>query len=57
MSRDAETAIQVDPRDPRGQFAFEFERIDKNGDGVLTPSELHHGLLVAGWAQDEVLPS
>jgi Ca2+-binding EF-hand superfamily protein len=45
---------QVDPRDPSGRFAFEFERIDKNKDGWLSPAELHQGLLAAGWDQNDV---
>ena len=50
----AKATPQIDSRDPTGHFSFEFERIDKNKDGWLSPSELHHGLLSAGWEQDEV---
>ena len=41
-------------RDPTGFLAFEFDRIDKNKDGALSFSELHQGLLSAGWGQDDV---
>jgi Ca2+-binding EF-hand superfamily protein len=43
-----------DPSDPSGRFSFEFDRIDKNKDGWLSPSELHQGLLSCGWDQDRV---
>ncbi len=45
---------KVDPRDPSGQYAFEFDKIDKNKDGWLSPMELHQGLLSSGWEQDKV---
>jgi hypothetical protein len=47
-------AAPSDPRDPTGHFAYEFERIDRNKDGWLSPQELHHGLLNSGWEQDQV---
>ena len=50
----AQGEAKGDARDPTGHFAFEFERIDKNKDGWLSSKELHHGLLSAGWEQDEV---
>lgn len=44
----------ADPRDPFGHKAFEFKKLDKNGDGVLSPDELHEGLLANGMDQDDV---
>lgn len=40
--------------DPSSHFAFEFDRMDKNKDGWLSPSELHSALLSSGWVQDQV---
>jgi Ca2+-binding EF-hand superfamily protein len=52
--RKTKAATQVALKDPKGYLAFEFDRIDKNKDGWLSPSELHQGLLSAGWMQDDV---
>jgi Ca2+-binding EF-hand superfamily protein len=41
-------------RDPSARFAFEFDRMDQNKDGWLSPSELHSALLSCGWEQDQV---
>jgi Ca2+-binding EF-hand superfamily protein len=39
---------------PSDHFSFEFDRMDKNKDGWLSPSELHSALLSSGWEQDQV---
>eukprot|EP00286_Rhodomonas_abbreviata_P005127 CAMPEP_0181328256 /NCGR_PEP_ID=MMETSP1101-20121128/22601_1 /TAXON_ID=46948 /ORGANISM="Rhodomonas abbreviata, Strain Caron Lab Isolate" /LENGTH=406 /DNA_ID=CAMNT_0023437097 /DNA_START=10 /DNA_END=1230 /DNA_ORIENTATION=- len=44
----------VDPRDPHGLLAWEFDRLDRNGDTFVDQNEFHHGLLTAGWDQNEV---
>jgi len=44
----------VDPRDPEGHIAFEFNVLDKNGDGFLSEDELFDGLCGRGWDQDEL---
>ncbi len=48
------TSSQSETRDPSARCAFEFDRIDKNKDGWLSPSELHSALLSCGWEQDQV---
>ena len=49
-----EEKVVKDKRDPNGVFAFEFERIDRNANGFISSDELHHGLITAGWDQDEI---
>ncbi len=48
------TSNQTDSSDPSARFGFEFDRIDKNKDGWLSPIELHSALLSCGWEQDQV---
>jgi len=43
-----------DPRDPDGHIMRQFDKLDANKDGWLSSDELFHGLLSAGWEQDEV---
>lgn len=54
ISHRYKTAAKNVLADPNGYLAFEFDRMDKNKDGVLSHAELHQGLLNSGWDQDEV---
>mmetsp|Transcript_40382 Transcript_40382/g.95975 ORF Transcript_40382/g.95975 Transcript_40382/m.95975 type:complete len:407 (-) Transcript_40382:148-1368(-) len=43
-----------DPRDPQGIFSAQFDFLDANGDGMIDTKEFRHGLISAGWSQDEL---